>query len=100
MDSAVLEELSVRSNMALAQKKVVHELVGAADAEEDFEEKYKTLCALVVSDLLATHVLYGSDQTEIVSHSTLHPHFVFFPGQGYSQALCSHRRCQQIGTCS
>jgi hypothetical protein len=48
--SAVLEELSVRSNMALAQKKVVHSLVGAADPEEDFEQKYTTLCAQVVRE--------------------------------------------------
>jgi hypothetical protein len=42
--STILEELSVRSNLALAQKKVMNDL-----EDEDFELEYVGLCAQVVS---------------------------------------------------
>jgi len=41
-----LEELSVRSNIALSQKNFVRELEGNT---EELEREYKSLCAQVVS---------------------------------------------------
>jgi hypothetical protein len=46
--STALEELSVRCNIALTQKKIVNDMDNNDDTEE-FEREYLTLCAQVVS---------------------------------------------------
>jgi len=43
-----LEELSVRANLALTQKKIVYDM-GLGNGEDDFEREYLTLSAQVVS---------------------------------------------------
>ena len=50
--SSALEELSVRANMALVQKKVNNELTSGDLMGDGFDEEYHTLCAQVVSLLL------------------------------------------------
>ena len=51
VNSSVLEELSVRSNLALQQKKFVNDM-GMEDSE-DFEQEYLTLCAQLVSQIFS-----------------------------------------------
>jgi hypothetical protein len=48
--STAMEELSVRSNLALTQKKLVNDMCGGVETE-DFDRDYLTLCAQVVSQL-------------------------------------------------
>jgi hypothetical protein len=45
-----MEELSVRADIALSQKKAVHDITaGAEEEDEDFEKEYMALSAQVVS---------------------------------------------------
>jgi hypothetical protein len=45
-----MEELSVRADIALSQKKAIHDIVvGAEEEDEDFEKEYMALSAQVVS---------------------------------------------------
>jgi chromosome transmission fidelity protein 4 len=55
--SSALEELSVRSNVALIQKKVNNQVTSGDLMGEGFEEEYHTLCAQVVSILMAIHCI-------------------------------------------
>ena len=52
-NSPALEELSIRSNMALVQKRVVHDITAGTEStvteSEDFEQEYLRLSAQVVS---------------------------------------------------
>jgi hypothetical protein len=49
VDSGTLEEATVRSNIALVQKKVNNDIVFEGVTEESFEKEYRTLVANVVS---------------------------------------------------
>jgi hypothetical protein len=47
--SASLEEISVRADLALAQKKIINEIVPVNPDEKDIlDEEYDNLCAQVV----------------------------------------------------
>ena len=56
--SAALEELSIRSNMALAQKRVLNDITGGTEPTitpgGDFEQEYLRLSAQVVSYFVST----------------------------------------------
>ena len=59
--SSALEELSVRSNIALSQKKFLREL----DCDsEDLEAEYVALCAQVVSQKHGENQLNGFPQSK------------------------------------
>lgn len=45
--SSALEEISVRSNMALIQKKVINDVAGGDIMGDEYEEQYHALCAQV-----------------------------------------------------
>ena len=50
--SAGLEEISVRADLALTQKKIMNEIVPVSPDEKDIlDEEYDNLCAQVVSIL-------------------------------------------------
>lgn len=78
-----MEEIHVRSNMALAQKRFVHDIECGVD--EDSDELLK-LTAQVVSRLLPTHTLFLNSTQQfltLLNDLTL-------PGQGDIEAFCRY----------
>jgi hypothetical protein len=64
LSSMQLEEISVRANLALTQKKFLNEAL-PLDVEEkaESEEEYATLCAQVVSSKLGSRQLLNQVNT-------------------------------------
>lgn len=61
--SSALEELAVRSNIALVQKRVNNQVTSGELMGEEFEEEYRTLCAQVVNTLSAFIIVFWLRQS-------------------------------------
>jgi len=80
-----LEELSVRADIALSQKKLIHEITAEGDDDDEFEEEFHSLSAQVVSEWVS---FLGWSYFV----STSHIRFPRILGQGDAQNVCGNRR--------
>jgi chromosome transmission fidelity protein 4 len=84
----VMEQLSIRSNIALSQKKVMQQLSSGSVDDEEFEREFMALSAQVVSPNV---LLYQIVAPPYDCHSTILKTFPKLIGQGDAQNVCGNR---------
>jgi hypothetical protein len=85
------EELSIRANVALCQKKAVHSIAG--DDDDKFDKEYLALSAQVVSFSVLSYL------TKTLFWVWAHFRFVL-TGQGHAENVPCCGRSWQVGTCA